>query len=107
VSIEVLSVVPDSGGASWSSVRLSVETVRRISEVWRQISVIHGRGAPAGLFFEADLREETTSNFLIRRMTGYGKAGWVAATRLQTMQCPLYPQKQTCAVQLGMSALCQ
>jgi hypothetical protein len=22
-------------------------------------------------------------------------------------QCPLYPQKRTCAVQLGMSALCQ
>ena len=23
------------------------------------------------------------------------------------MSCPLYPRKRTCAVQLGMSALCQ
>ncbi len=24
-----------------------------------------------------------------------------------SIRCPLYPQKRTCAVQLGMSALCQ
>jgi hypothetical protein len=27
--------------------------------------------------------------------------------RHQFSRCPLYPQKRTCAVQLGMSALCQ
>ena len=33
---------------------------------------------------------------------------WVKSRHLQCKPgCPLYPQKRTCAVQLGMSALCQ
>src|SRR5207342_2432896 len=33
---------------------------------------------------------------------------WVKSRQVQrTSRCPLLPQKRTCAVQLGMSALCQ
>jgi hypothetical protein len=31
----------------------------------------------------------------------------MAASRSATLYCPLYPQKRTCAVQLGMSAMGQ
>jgi hypothetical protein len=33
---------------------------------------------------------------------------WVKSRHVQRKRaCPLYPRKQTCAAQLGMSALCQ
>ena len=35
------------------------------------------------------------------------KTSPIAIELLRALRCPLYPRKRTCAVQLGMSALCQ
>ena len=71
-----------------------------VREVWRlhggRRAVFKTKGSKLDLF--------ECSGFLVRSRCPH----WVRSRHVQRKKsCPLYPRKRTCAVQLGMSALCQ